>query len=61
LLTVILGIAVCLMMTLPAAGAPEKPELYRQGQEVFTANCADCHRSNGEGLPGTIPSLAKSP
>jgi mono/diheme cytochrome c family protein len=32
-------------------------ELVKQGQEVYEANCADCHRSNGEGLPVKFPAL----
>jgi cytochrome c6 len=36
-------------------------DLVKQGQEVFADNCAQCHRSNGEGLPGTFPALTKNP
>ncbi len=27
------------------------------GQNLFTDRCADCHRTNGEGLPPTFPAL----
>ena len=42
-----------------AAQGPE--ELFKQGQEVFTENCAQCHRANGEGLPDKFPALNKNP
>ncbi len=32
-------------------------ELYAQGEEVYNRSCAACHQANGEGLPGTFPSL----
>jgi cytochrome c oxidase subunit 2 len=32
-------------------------ELVKQGQEVYEANCADCHRDNGEGLAVKFPAL----
>jgi len=44
----------------PAQGlAPE--DLFKQGREVFRNNCAQCHRANGEGLPGTFPALNQNP
>jgi len=36
-------------------------DLKKPGQEVFEANCAQCHRLNGEGLPDTFPALNKNP
>ncbi|HSO71969.1 MAG TPA: cytochrome c [Thermodesulfobacteriota bacterium] len=32
-------------------------ELVQQGHDVYEENCADCHRSNGEGLPVKFPAL----
>ena len=32
-------------------------ELVKQGQDVYEENCADCHRSNGEGLWVKFPAL----
>ena len=49
----------CLLGLTVAASAQEKSEQFRQGQEVYAANCADCHRSNGEGLSNVFPSLQK--
>ncbi len=46
---------------LAAANGQEKPDLFQEGQKVFTANCADCHRSNGEGLPDVFPALKGNP
>ena len=42
------------------AWAQAPGDLVKQGQEVFEANCAQCHRSNGEGLPATFPALNKN-
>ena len=35
-----------------------KDELMSRGEEVYKANCAACHQANGQGIPGTFPSLA---
>ena len=35
-------------------------DLLKQGQEVYENNCADCHRSNGEGLAVKFPALKGS-
>src|SRR5690606_40033750 len=32
-------------------------ELYARGEEVYNRSCAACHQVNGEGIPGTFPSL----
>ncbi|MCK9376321.1 MAG: cytochrome c [Syntrophobacterales bacterium] len=32
-------------------------DLFPQGKGVFEDNCAQCHRANGQGLPGTFPAL----
>lgn len=37
--------------------AQEPQELLNLGQEVYENHCADCHRSNGEGLPVKFPAL----
>ena len=50
-------ISLCLSLLTAAAAAQEKPELFQEGQQIFTSICADCHRSNGEGLPNTFPAL----
>lgn len=31
---------------------------YSSGERVFAANCAVCHQNDGQGVPGTYPSLA---
>ncbi|MYY25916.1 cbb3-type cytochrome c oxidase subunit II [Elizabethkingia anophelis] len=31
------------------------------GAELFTANCASCHQTSGEGVPGAFPPLKGSP
>ena len=40
-----------------SAWAQVEGDLIRQGQGVFEDNCAQCHRTNGEGLPATFPAL----
>lgn len=32
----------------------------QEGQELYETHCADCHRSNGEGLPVKFPALKGS-
>jgi cytochrome c6 len=51
----------CLGLLLAAAAAQEKPTLFLEGQQIFNSICADCHRSNGEGLPDTFPALKGDP
>jgi len=44
----------------PAAEkVPSKPDpkLVQAGQAIYLDNCSACHRSNGEGTPGTFPPL----
>ena len=35
--------------------------LAKPGQAVYEEHCAQCHRGNGEGLPGTFPALKNNP
>ena len=44
-----------------AQGPSEEVALYQTGKEIFENICADCHRLNGQGLPGTYPALDKDP
>lgn len=37
-------------------GKPD-PKLVQAGQAIYIDNCSACHRSNGEGTPGTFPPL----
>ena len=50
-------LSLCLSLLTAAAAAQEKPELFLAGQQIFDSTCADCHRSNGEGLPNAFPAL----
>lgn len=36
-------------------------KVFQEGQKLFEANCADCHRLNGQGLPVKFPALDKNP
>lgn len=38
----------------------ETDELFKQGKIVFLEHCAQCHRTNGEGLPDKFPALNKN-
>ena len=44
-----------------SAWAQGEGDLVKQGQKVFADNCADCHRLNGKGLPGTFPAHDGNP
>lgn len=36
-------------------------DLFQKGKELFADNCVDCHRLNGQGLPGTFPAHDGNP
>ena len=56
------GFILLLLTTGPVlAQGPAPDELFKQGKEIFGANCAQCHRANGQGLPGTFPALNNNP
>ena len=54
-------IVLCLGLLGGAALAQDQGGAAPQGQRVFEENCAQCHRSSGEGLPATFPALNKNP
>lgn len=55
------GAVLALIIFLVAvAAAQDKTGLFQTGQEVYTAHCAACHRSNGQGLPKVFPALTKN-
>lgn len=35
-------------------------ELYTMGEKVYQNNCAACHQTNGEGIPGSFPAIKGS-
>lgn len=35
-----------------------QPNLHREGERLYKANCANCHMDTGEGLSALIPPLA---
>ncbi len=58
----VLGLILLVLTAGPApAQGPGQAELLKQGREIFGDTCAQCHRANGEGLPGTFPALNKNP
>lgn len=48
-----------------AAASSEKEfsmeELMANGEGLYNKNCSSCHMANGQGVPGTFPTLAGSP
>ncbi len=50
-----------LALLLGSAWAQAPGDLVKQGQEVYEDNCAQCHRANGQGLPGTFPAHDGNP
>ena len=59
LVLTILGVALVLAANL--ALGQVAGDFLAQGKEIYENNCADCHRSNGEGLSVKFPALNKNP
>jgi len=51
----------CLAVLGGVALAQGQGDARQPGQAVFEDHCADCHRTNGQGLPATFPALNKNP
>lgn len=43
-----------------AAGTLSKDDQIKAGQQLFSGTCSVCHQTNGEGMAGVFPPLAKS-
>ena len=56
-----LVLLLCLGLLGGVALAQGQGDAVQRGQAVFEDNCAQCHRSNGEGLPAAFPALNKNP
>lgn len=50
-----------LSLALGLQSAWGQDDLFQKGQAVFAGTCADCHRLNGRGLPGTFPAHDGNP
>ena len=50
-------LAVAAALAASATWGQAPPDFLKQGQEIYDNNCADCHRTNGEGLPVKFPAL----
>lgn len=59
--TVALFLSLIFLLGVALAQGQGPDELIQQGKDLFAANCADCHRLNGEGLPTKFPALNKNP
>jgi cytochrome c6 len=54
----IFGVLVCwCLSSLPTQGADK---VAAEGKKLFEDTCADCHRTNGQGLPDKFPALDKN-
>ncbi|MBU4354693.1 MAG: cytochrome c, partial [Proteobacteria bacterium] len=51
----------CLGLLGGVALAQGQGDALQRGQAVFEDHCAQCHRTNGAGLPATFPALNKNP
>jgi cytochrome c6 len=49
------------LLTLGATALLGQGDPLAEGRELFESVCADCHRTNGEGLPPTFPALNRNP
>lgn len=52
--------AVTQATTSAAAGTLSQDEQIKAGEALFAGTCSVCHQSNGEGMEGVFPPLAKS-
>ncbi len=57
---VMLSVGSLILGVLAVAAAQEKSASWQQGEKVYAARCAACHRQNGQGLPNVFPALAKN-
>lgn len=48
---------IMLVMVLVAGTGASAAEPPPNGQEIYASLCADCHRTNGEGLAAAFPAL----
>jgi mono/diheme cytochrome c family protein len=44
-----------------SAAAARNPASASDGGAIYLANCASCHQTNGDGVPGAFPPLAANP
>ncbi len=40
---------------------PNGPELYTYGHSIYFEYCAECHQTDGTGIPNIVPKLAGNP
>ena len=62
---VLIGIFICLYAgcggkTNSGADSAKFTQYYRQGQQLYTTHCSNCHQTNGSGLARVIPPLDTS-
>ncbi len=50
----------CLLLSCAVFGQNNLKKSKRSGRLVYSLECATCHESNGKGLKGSIPPLAKA-
>jgi mono/diheme cytochrome c family protein len=55
------AIAVAFAAILVTMASPAFAQTTDEGTDIYEANCARCHQSDGLGIPGTFPPLADNP
>jgi len=55
------AIAIAFAAILVTMASPALAQTTDQGVEIYEANCARCHQSDGLGIPGTFPPLTNNP
>ncbi len=56
-----LSLVIALLSFTTLALSQTPAEVIATGKGIYESNCADCHRSNGEGLPVKFPALKGNP
>jgi mono/diheme cytochrome c family protein len=55
------AIAIAFAAILVTMASPAFAQTTDEGVDIYEANCARCHQSDGLGIPGTYPPLANNP
>ncbi len=61
--TLVWFLSLALTLSLSPQSAWGQDDLFQKGKAIYEAdgNCADCHRRNGKGLPGSYPAHDGNP
>ncbi len=59
--TLLLGLAVLAACTSHTELPPNPGELYTYGHSIYFEYCAECHQTDGTGIPNIVPRLKGNP